>query len=159
MCLFSVMLCYMSSCAQSSREENHNLIMPVFVDSASFIEDVKADIRFINLYERLRKDNEHASYKYDFNISSTGKIIPKIYEEDALFKSINTFIRSRFNKYKWLAAYEKECPECKKMGYGILYINFIPVNNIIQLRISMSDGAIRKTVYSEMIYDRKIEMP
>jgi len=153
-----LVICYMPSCAQNSRKESNSLILPVFLDSITFVKDVKGDKQFVDIFELLRKDNEHATYVYNFKISSLGKVIPKDLERERLFKPINVFIKRTFNKYRWEPAYDKGCSQCKKTAYGLLYINFIPVNGVIQLQIVMSDGSIGKNVDSPVIYDERIEI-
>lgn len=145
----------MQDYAQNSGSKS-TFIMPVFVDSATFERDVKVSRAFQELYNELLTDNDHLTYKYQFCLSSSGKVIGKNFDDDTSFKYINRFIENCFNKYKWKPAHLKGCEKCKRTAYGMLYVNLVPVNHIIQLQILMSDGIIGNDVRSSIIYDKRI---
>lgn len=130
--------------------------MPVFVDSATFEKDVKTNHAFRKLYNELQKDNDHLTYKYEFRLSPSGKVVGKSFEDDKLFRYINQFVKNCFNKYKWTPAHVKECKQCKRAAYGMLYVNLVPVNHVIQLQILMSDGISGNEMYCPIIYDKRI---
>ena len=135
-----------------------NFVMPVFIDSARFERDVKANYALKVVYNELQRGNDYVTYKYEFALSPSGKVIAKNFADDTVFKYINEFVRNSFNKYKWKPAHLKGCEKCRKTAYGILYVNLVPVNNVIQLQILMSDGITGRDIYSPMIYDKRISI-
>lgn len=124
---------------------------PVFLASSIFLNDLKKDVRFRKTYELLKRENKNQTFRCSFRISKQGKVISDKYNDEEYFKLINSFVNEKFNRYLWRSG-NKGCNTCPYVGYGMLTINFIPKNNIVEVFMTVGNGLnSNKFIFEQVI--------
>lgn len=125
---------------------------PRFIDSNKFFADLSANRAVKDYFNFLKTQKEYAIYKYDFKIMPSGKIVQGLYDSP---KTINSFIKRNFNRYKWISAYKGKR---KVKAYGSLHLSFIPLENRIHISLLVDNGASKLSeIIDELIIDRDLK--
>lgn len=143
-------VCY----SQNRNFVTDKFVKPVFIDSSKCTRNFIDNKQIRQVFFKLKKASDYATYTYFFEISNKGTIIPIDNERNGL---ITPFFKA-FSQYKWKSGYKKGNIRCKMIGYGNLYLDIIPQKNIINLSISVGDGDVSLKNSIDLVYNHTIKM-
>lgn len=121
--------------------------VPKLLDGDKLIFDIKQLKILKDIYFKLKSDTVGNVYLYAFYINEKGKVILGRPESEKLFKGINSFVESKFVRYRWLPAHKLGCKRCFVKTNGVLTFDFDPEKQHILCYIDIMNEKIYKAFY------------